>query len=176
MAYRMKAVLLCLIFVSISCGTLFSQDTFETFTHENACYTIKIPAGITDKSADPNRMLWNYYPSPSSSPLAIRVNHVFVGLSVDHGEYMNILEETKKNEGMEVRTVDIKNGKGFVYESKTRKSDDEQEALYLIALSEKGWICTVTVSGKGNVLKKEMAVARAVVDSFEFLGDRKGKK
>jgi hypothetical protein len=163
------------LFFLLSFTALVAQENgeFEIFTDQDASYSVTIPREVTERSTDPNRITWTVLPVGASSPLSVRINHIFIGVAISHDEYMSILEESKRNEGMETQKVDVKNGRAFVYETKARRSDDETQTVYMVALSDKGWICTLTFTGKGSVLKKERSFIKSVMDSFEFLADKK---
>jgi hypothetical protein len=150
-----------------------SPEEYEIFSCHDASYSLLIPRAVSEKSISASRVSWNYLAPGSTSPLSIRINNVFIGISISHDEYMSILEESKRNDGLETRKVKMENGRAFTYESKAKKSDDETQDVYLVALSEKGWICTLTFSGKCAILKRERPVITRIMESFQFVVDRK---
>lgn len=112
--------------------------------------------------------------SPSVSPsIIIRINFVFPGIAIDSEEYIRILQDTKKSDGMKITPLEIKNGNGFIYRGDKKESDDDTGCIYFVAASREGWICTVSVVGKWSLLRREKETTRSVLQSFEFLPVRK---
>ncbi|MDQ7824630.1 MAG: hypothetical protein RDV48_17645 [Candidatus Eremiobacteraeota bacterium] len=136
---------------------------------------LKIPQSAVLESSSPGRMLWQYE-TDINGKISFRLNCIFLGVDVKHEEYITILMESKKNEGLEPREAAIAGGRGFTYETRQKKSDEEITNTYLVALSPGGWICTVTASGKSAVLKRELPLVTTVLQSFEFLRTEKKPK
>ncbi len=153
-----------------------SPEEYELFSSHDASYSLMIPRSVSEMSTSASRVSWSYLAPGSTSPLSIRINNVFIGISISHDEYMSILEESKRNDAMEIQRVKMENGRAFTYESKAKKSDDETQDVYLVALSEKGWMCTLTFSGKSAILKRERPVITRIMESFQFVADKKNKR
>jgi len=146
---------------------------FELFSSEDNIYTVMVPRGVSEKSVLSGRVLWNYLAPGSTSPLVIRIHHDFIGLSISQDEYMNILEESKKSDGMETQKVAMENGRAFAYESKAKKGEDDARAVYLVALSERGWLCTLTFSGRNTIITRERPLIARIINSFHFPASRR---
>ncbi len=152
------------------------QEPLMMYKNSDAHFSIKIPSVATEKSSGSNRIVWEYAPFESSDtadtstepPVTIRINYIFLGVAINPEEYINILQESKKNDGMEVSPASIKNGKGFSYKSSSKDSNDDIGSVYLVAVSGEGWVCTTTIMAKWTVLKKELGRAKEIFDSFEF--------
>jgi hypothetical protein len=165
---------LALFFPSTCAAGEEDAGEWSVYRNNKAHFTIKVPAGASIVGEESSRIAWTFVPW-GDVLISLRINWVFIGVSIDSDEYIAILQESKKNEGMEVSPANIGNGKGFFYEAKAKKSDDDQQNLYLVAASRKGWICTLTASAKWSVLKKELKIIREIMQSFEFVDDGRSK-
>jgi hypothetical protein len=155
-------------------GALFAGEEnageWSVYHNDRAHFSLKIPASASKAGEESSRIVWTFAPW-GDVLISLRVNWVSIGVSIDSEEYISILQESKKNEGMEISAANITNGRGFIYEPKAKKSDDDKRNLYLVAASRKGWICTITASGKWAVMKKELKTIDEIMQSFEFTDD-----
>jgi|GEM_PF-2044048 len=137
------------------------------YNSETAGFSVTLPASVTLKNESSGRVVWNY-DAGDDLTITIRLNYIYIGVNMDPDEYLKILFDCKKNEGIEPQWKDIKGGRAFTYEVRSGKTDEDLINYYLIAISGKGWLCTTTVMGKGSAMKKEPGLFKDVFDSFEY--------
>lgn len=182
---------LCVIFIAFYFFTISSfgddqpYDSFVIYKNSDAHFIMKIPSIAVEKNVTNNRVVWEYLPvdsdlnmedpaaSSSATPITIRVNYVFIGVAIDFDEYIRILQKVKTDEGFDVNSVSVKNGRGFTYRNIKKSVSDEVGSIYLVAVSDDGWVCTVTILGKMLLLKKESQTTNNILESFEFLSSHK---
>lgn len=148
---------------------LYAQniDKYNVFTNSQAKFFLNIPSSYLEKSKDESRIVFQSG-SDETGLIILKINYVYIGVNMDYGEYIKILADSKKSEGMEPQTINIKGGNGFTYEARTKKNDEDINSIYLIALSNQGWICTLTFTGKWSALKKEYSQIQEIIQSFQF--------
>jgi len=137
------------------------------YNSEAAGFSVTLPPSVTLKNESSGRVVWSCNAGDDLT-ITIRLNYIYIGVNMDPDEYLKILFDCKKNEGIEPQWKDIKGGRAFTYEVRSGKTDEDLINYYLIAISEKGWLCTTTVMGKGSAMKKEPELFKDVFDSFEY--------
>jgi len=128
---------------------------------------ISLPSSVVLKSEASGRTVWNYSTSDNMI-VTLRLNYIYIGININPDEYLKILFDSKKNEGIEPQWQNMKGGRSFTYEVRSGKTDDDLVNFYLVAISERGWLCTTTVMGRMACLKKEPGLVKAIFDSFEY--------
>lgn len=143
------------------------NDLFTIYRNTTAGFLISLPSSVVLKSETSGRAVWSYS-TVDNLNVTLRLNYIYIGINVNPDEYLKILFDSKKNEGIEPQWQNIKGGKGFTYEIHSGKTDNDLVNFYLVAISERGWLCTTTAMGKMSVLKKEPKLFTTIFDSFEY--------
>ncbi|MGV8121726.1 MAG: hypothetical protein AB2L14_18345 [Candidatus Xenobiia bacterium LiM19] len=143
------------------------NDCVIIYRNTAASFLISLPSSVVLKSETSGRAVWNYS-TVDNLNVTLRLNYIYIGINVNPDEYLKILFDSKKNEGIEPQWQNIKGGKGFTYEIHSGKTDNDLVSFYLVAISERGWLCTTTAMGRMSVLKKEPKLFTTIFDSFEY--------
>ncbi len=171
--FVLMSIIFLFTFMLAPSVTKVNADTADVelanpYRNMTAGFVISLPSTVVLKNESPGRVVWNYSPGEDLN-ITLRLNYIYIGVNINPDEYMMILFDSKKNENIEPQWQQVNGGKGFTYEVRSGKTDDDLVNLYLVAISERGWLCTTTVMGKWSVMKKELKLFKKIFDSFEYV-------